>query len=73
MTINEFKCMIDLKKEYEFEYKGVFYNLTYGEDVDGNPYMCFGERYMGERYYTFGDLMASKIQNHSLKEFIAYL
>ena len=42
MTLEEFRYLVDIKRVYEFEYKGKNYNLRYGCDEKGEYlYWCY--------------------------------
>lgn len=74
MTKEEFRFIIDTKKEFEFSYKGTNYNITYGKDDKNCNYIQFGQTYMGEKYYSFADFMnTAKVQNHYLREMLDIL
>lgn len=73
MTREDFRFLIDTKKEYEFTYKGTAYNLTYGNE-GGKDYIAFGERYMQKRFYSWGELMnEAKVLNSYLREMLEEL
>lgn len=66
--------MIDSKKEFEFVYNGIKYNLTYGKDSNGKEYINFGRLYEEKNYYSYKDLMNNaKIENHFFKDMVEIL
>lgn len=70
MNLEDFKFLIDTQTNYEFNFKGKNYNLTYGKDQKGN-YIFFGERYFQEKFYSYGEFMnKAKIENYFFKEII---
>ncbi len=74
MKKEDFQFMIDSKKEFEFVYNGIKYNLTYGKDSEGKEYINFGRLYEGKNYYSYKDLMNNaKIENHFFKDMIEIL
>lgn len=74
MTQEEFRFLVDTKKEMEFSYQGKKYSITYGTDESGRSYILFGETYMGTRYYSFAELMTdAKILNHYFREMLDVL
>ena len=74
MTKEEFRFLVDTKKAFEFTYKGKNYNLTFDKDDNGKEYIFFGERYMQQKFYSWGQLMnEAKVCNSFLREMLSDL
>lgn len=74
MTKEEFRYIIDLKKEFEFSYNGKNYNLTYGKTEGGQDFIAFGERFFQQKFSSWGELMnTAKVENHFLREMLDIL
>lgn len=70
MKIEDFRFLVDCKKNYEFEIKGIKYSLTYGKDQKGD-YLAFGRLYEPQRFYSWGEFMnEAKIDNSFFREII---
>ena len=68
MTKEEFRFLIDSKKEWEFTYKNLVYTMTYGKDSRGE-YIALGRLYEPVRYYSYGELMnEARIENSYFRE-----
>ena len=68
MKKEDFRFLIDSKKEWEFKYEGLQYSLTYGKDEKGS-YIAFGRLYQPVRYYSYTELMnEAKINNSYFRE-----
>lgn len=73
MTLEEFRYLIDIKKEYEFVFRGKKYNLTYGKDSKGE-YFNFGQLYEEKKYYSLGEFLNTvKIENSYFKDVLETL
>ena len=67
MTKEDFRLLIDSKKEFEFVYNGIRYNIMFGKDDNGREYINFGRLYEEKKFYSFEELMnKAKIENHFL-------
>ena len=74
MTKDDLQNLIHLKREFEFNYDGVNYNITYDKDSEGNDVILFGRTYQGEIYKSFGELFNNaRIENHFLKDTLEYI
>ncbi len=75
MTDDDFKHLIEIKKEYEFSVDGERFNITYGTEDDGRQYISLAPLYMqGPHYYSYRELMATaRVHNYWLKDFISSL
>lgn len=70
MKLEDFRFMIDCKKNFEFEYHGIRYNLTHGKDEKGE-YIAFGQVYEQNRFYSWGEFMnEARVENSFFREFI---
>lgn len=73
MKKEDFRFLIDSKKELEFKYEGLQYSLTYGKDEKGS-YIAFGRLYQPVRYYSYTELMnEAKINNSYFREILEVL
>lgn len=73
MTLEEFRFMVDIKKVYEFTYKGKIYNIRYGQDEKGE-YLRFGEQFLETNYYSVGEFLnVAKVENSLFKELLEIL
>lgn len=73
MTKEDFLFILNTKKEFEFKYNGLAYNITYGSDKKGD-YIAFGRLYEPVRYYSFSEIMnEAKIENHFFREILEIL
>ncbi|MBQ5999583.1 MAG: hypothetical protein IJL70_08965 [Treponema sp.] len=73
MKIEDFRFLVDCKKNYEFKFRGLVYNLTYGKDSDGE-YIAFGRLYEQKKFYSWGDFMnEARIDNSFFREIIPIL
>lgn len=73
MTKDDLLFLINTKKEFEFKYNGLVYNMTYGTDKKGD-YIALGRLYEPVRYYSFGEMMnKAKIENHFFREILDVL
>lgn len=73
MTLEEFRYLIDIKKEYEFVFRGKKYNLTYGKDSNGD-YIKFGQLYEEKKYHSLGEFLNTvKIENSYFKDILEIL
>lgn len=71
MTKEEFLFKIQTKTEFEFKYKGLDYNLTYGIEDGGKEYILFGRTYEGKKYYSAKELLVNaRIENHFFREML---
>ena len=71
MTKDELLFLINTKREFEFKYNGLSYNITYDQDKAKNPIIIFGRLYQGEPFDSFGDLMnRAQIDNHYFKDML---
>lgn len=74
MNKDDIYYLISVKKTFEFSFNGKNYNLTYGTEPDGKEYISFGERYMGTKFYSFGELMnKAKVENYFFKDLLESL
>lgn len=74
MTKDEFIFLIETRREYEFTYRGINYNLTYDKDDSGKSYIVFGQRYEGKRFESLGEFMnTAKVENHYFREMLSEL
>ncbi len=73
VRLEDFKFLIDTQTNYEFSYKGINYNLTYGKDKKGD-YIAFGERFFQKKYYSYKELLNdARIENSFFREMIEEL
>ena len=74
MTKEEFRYLIDVKKDCEFQYNGKNYNITYEKSSGGEEYICFGERYFQKKIDSWGEFInEAKVENHFLREMLNIL
>lgn len=74
MTIEKFRFIIDTHQNFEFNFKGKDYNLTYDKDDSGKDFIVFGERYLGKKYESYGELMnKAQVENHFFREVLELL
>lgn len=73
MKLEDFRFIIDCKKAFEFEYRGIKYSITYGKD-DKGEYIAFGRLYEPLRFYSWGEFMnEARVENAFFREFIPEL
>lgn len=73
MTKEDFLFLVNTKKEFEFKYNGLAYNITYGSDKKGD-YIALGRLHEPVRYYSFSEIMnEAKIENHFFREILEIL
>ena len=73
MTLEEFRYLVDIKRVYEFEYKGKNYNLRYGCDEKGE-YLRFGEQFLETNYYSVGEFLnTASVENSFFKDMLEIL
>lgn len=53
MKTEDFRFLIDCKKEFEFDFRGIKYSITYGSDSKGD-YIAFGRLFQPKRFYSWG-------------------
>ncbi len=74
MTLEEFRYIVDTKKEYEFTYRGISYSLTYGRNEPGFDVIEFGERFFQRKFDSWGMFInEAKVENHYLREMLDIL
>lgn len=70
MKREQFRFLIDTETVYEFKYKEKNYSISYGKDEKGS-YIAFGERYLQEKYYSYGEFMNNaRVENSFFREMI---
>ena len=68
MKTEDFRFLIDCKKEFEFDFRGIKYSITYGSDSKGD-YIAFGRLFQPKRFYSWGDLMnEAEVENSYFRE-----
>ncbi len=73
MKKEDFRFLIDAKKEWEFTYEGLVYQISYGVDSKGS-YIAFGRLYEPVRYYSYVELMnEARINNSYFREILEVL
>ncbi|MCI6810426.1 MAG: hypothetical protein MR958_09620 [Spirochaetia bacterium] len=73
MTLEEFRYLVDIKRVYEFKYKGKNYNLRYGCDEKGE-YLRFGEQFLETNYYSVGEFLnTARVENSFFKDMLEIL
>lgn len=70
MTKDDLFYLVSIKKNFEFDYKGKRYILTY-DKKDGKEIILFGRLYETKKYESFGKFYnEARVENHFFREML---